>query len=490
VLKTLLVMTNSAIASKYSVSYTAAAALTAVPFGAAAVSSLASGVLSQAIGKRAIHLGAVILMAAGVVWNMNLTGSYLQFMLARTLQGVGWGAFEGIVAISVRDIFSVRPFPSFIADDELTKSKTHELSLCFNIISITSTFFTWGSPILGGYLYQTSSSFHSQLLVTVIIQACALFMALFFFPETSTKYPIVGPRSTTPPFAPSYFSTLRLLPYTAPFNREALQPIRAIAAPSALLSFIVSGPITAAAFGLAATLALIFTPAPASLLPSRLGLLFILPAAISLIVCIIAAILLSLSKMPPPSYRLFVPGTLVGLGGLLSFGLYTSMHLKPDTTVSTALFALNPSGLSLTLVSLLLAFLTAGTAVLGLAMRAHLLPPPSPWAGVEAGVGVKGDGDVERAGRIWMDLLCGAFIIGIPAFANSRQGAGTASWLKEAVIAIAIMEAAACVIAGLVGWVTGSKVRRVDRKVLGMKNDSDGVDLEGGGRVKSYFDAS
>lgn len=394
---------------------------------------------------------------------------------------------------SLRHLFGMSfpyvPSASFICEDKLTGFKTHELSLCFNIISITSTFFTWGSPILGGYLYQSSSSFHSQLLVTVIIQGCALFMALFFFPETATKYPIVGPRSTTPPFVPTYISTLRLMPYTAPFTREALQPIRAIAAPSALLSFIVSGPITAAAFGIAATLALIFTPAPASLLPSRLGLLFILPAAIALVFCIIAAVLISVSKMPPPSYRLFIPGALLGVGGLISFGLYTSMHLQPQTSVSTAIFALNPSGLSLTLVSLCLAFLTAGTAILGLAMRAHLLPPPSPWAGVEAGVGVKGDGDVERAGRIWMDLLCGAFIIGIPAFAQSRQAAGTASWLKEVVIVIAIIQAAGCLMAGLVGWLAGSRVRRVDRKVLGLKNDSDTGDLEGGGR-KSYFDAS
>lgn len=107
ILKTLFVTTNSVIATQYNVSYTAAAALTGVPFMIAALSSLGSAILSQAAGKRAIHIGATLLMLIGSVWNMRIMDSYTQFMFSRIFQGVGWGAFEGIAIISVRDIFSV-----------------------------------------------------------------------------------------------------------------------------------------------------------------------------------------------------------------------------------------------------------------------------------------------------------------------------------------------------------------------------------------------
>lgn len=101
-------------------SYTAAAALTGVPFMVAPLSSLGSAVLSQVIGKRPIHLGATLLMLAGTVWNMHVAGSYLQFMFARLFQGVGWGAFDGIVMISIRDIFYVCP-THLKSDEKLTK---------------------------------------------------------------------------------------------------------------------------------------------------------------------------------------------------------------------------------------------------------------------------------------------------------------------------------------------------------------------------------
>jgi MFS family permease len=112
ILKTLFVTTNSVIMAQYNVSYTAAAALTGVPFILAALSGLGSAVLSQVIGKRTIHIAATLVMLAGAVWNMRTMGSYPQFMFSRIFQGAGWGAFEGIVMLSVRDIFAVRSSPS------------------------------------------------------------------------------------------------------------------------------------------------------------------------------------------------------------------------------------------------------------------------------------------------------------------------------------------------------------------------------------------
>lgn len=121
ILKTLFVTTNSVIATQYNVSYTAAAALTGVPFMIAALSSLGSTILSQVAGKRAIHIGASLLMLLGVVWNMRIMSSYTQFMFSRIFQAVGWGAFEGIAIISVRDIFSVCARAKLSDINQLTK---------------------------------------------------------------------------------------------------------------------------------------------------------------------------------------------------------------------------------------------------------------------------------------------------------------------------------------------------------------------------------
>jgi hypothetical protein len=76
-------------------------------------------------------------------------------------------------------------------------------------------------------------------------------------------------------------------------------------------------------------------------------------------------------------YRLVVPRTIVSLEGLLSFGLYTSMHIRAEdqneAPMTSGLFRRNEvdSGLSLPVVSVLLGFLTAGEGILGVAMRLH-----------------------------------------------------------------------------------------------------------------------
>lgn len=108
VLKTLYVTTNSVIATQYNSSYMAATALTGVPFIIAAISSLGSTILSQIIGKRIIFIVSGFLMLIGVLWNMHVFRTYSWFMASRVMQAVGWGASEGLVLISVRDIFFVR----------------------------------------------------------------------------------------------------------------------------------------------------------------------------------------------------------------------------------------------------------------------------------------------------------------------------------------------------------------------------------------------
>jgi len=91
----------------------AAAAFTGLPFMFAALSSLGASVLSQLIGKRTIYILSGALMLIGAMWNMHVVSSYAQFMVSRLFQGIGWGATEGLVLVSIRDIFFVSILASF-----------------------------------------------------------------------------------------------------------------------------------------------------------------------------------------------------------------------------------------------------------------------------------------------------------------------------------------------------------------------------------------
>lgn len=121
--------------------------------------------------------------------------------------------------------------------------------------------FTWGSPILGGYISQTTDSVRNQLTALSIIQAFAIFI-IFLVPETSfDRSNVFGSPGTMSAFGPSaistqpelsfspfkaYLNSVHSLKYTTLFAlRTVLQPIRALSAPSALLAFLLTGPMTA-----------------------------------------------------------------------------------------------------------------------------------------------------------------------------------------------------------------------------------------------------
>lgn len=109
VMKTALFSVNEDLARRYSVSYTAMAALTGVPLMLSAITGLASSVVARIWGRRPVFLASMILIFIGLVWNTRVTTSYGQFMAARIFQGFGWGAFDTLVVGSIIDTYFVRP---------------------------------------------------------------------------------------------------------------------------------------------------------------------------------------------------------------------------------------------------------------------------------------------------------------------------------------------------------------------------------------------
>lgn len=111
VLKSILLTVNAVIVTEFNVSYMGATALTGAPFLIAAISGPMSIAIAQKCGKRPIYLGAIIHMFIGSMWNMHVNRNYAHFMMARALQGLGWGAFEALALFSIEDMYFVCLYP-------------------------------------------------------------------------------------------------------------------------------------------------------------------------------------------------------------------------------------------------------------------------------------------------------------------------------------------------------------------------------------------
>ena len=114
-MKTAFVTTNGVMAAQYRVSYTAIAALTAVPLMLSSVTGILCLVASKIVGKRPLYLGSFLLIFIGSIWNMTAHDSYQACLGARIFQGLGWGAFDTLVIGSIQDMYFVsRPRRRFL----------------------------------------------------------------------------------------------------------------------------------------------------------------------------------------------------------------------------------------------------------------------------------------------------------------------------------------------------------------------------------------
>jgi hypothetical protein len=378
-----------------------------------------------------------------------------------------------------------------------------------SILNIVSLMFTWGSPILGGYISQTTESFRNQLMVVNVIQAFAIFFMITFVPETSfdrSKYspeapsPIASFGTTTTTIVSSippsplriYLKSLHPLKYTARFSLQtALQPVRALSAPSTLLVFLLTGPMIASAYGLANSLSLLFAAMPTFLFPSRLGYIFVLPVVFSLIVYTLTSYISYLRYKPPhhlsrssksDHLTAAIPGLLLGVAGLLSFGLYVEGELGPNTADDVTVFSLDNTGMNLSLktVSLLFGMVVAGSTLISSAAAAHLASSSVPTS---SGNSKHGENVLQPAHAVHENILIGIFIIGFPNWLQGTDGA--VEGIKDVVIAIAVLQIVLASTVGAMLFVKGEGIRAVDRRVLGIREEGQRRDEMGLQRWKT-----
>ncbi|KAH8804915.1 major facilitator superfamily domain-containing protein [Xylogone sp. PMI_703] len=460
VLKNIFVTSNAVIATQCNVTYTAAAALTGLPFIISACAGLICIIVAERFGKRPIYLVSSFMMLGGTVWNMNALQNYSQFMLSRVVQGLGWAVFDSLLLASISDMFF-----------------THQRPARNRIYNIIVLLFSLGSPALVGSISQSAGGIHRVLMVISIIQAVSVILLILCTPEThfdrSLKRDSIEKRpglSTTisasaPPRSKfgSFFHSFRPMPYKNQSKTVSyIAPIRSMAAPSVLLTVFLTASFVAGTQGLIFSLSLIFSGSPVFLFPERIGYLFILPVAFSIVSyassCLIARIRNSSPRTvtiinPIHSLGGTIPGTVISMAGLLSFGIYTAVKLSS-----------NKYTISLRVISLLVGILVSGTTSMTYYATKYLDAICTPHSSSQPSTSLYTEPNFTTSYTTLQTFLAGMFIIAVPTWISPKEDMATG--LKITVIAVTVSQivVGSSILALL--WTRGEVVRRLDERIL------------------------
>ncbi|KAG9231476.1 hypothetical protein BJ875DRAFT_382879 [Amylocarpus encephaloides] len=464
--KTMLVTVGSVLRFQLDTNWIGITALTGLPIMLGGLAGLKSIAISQLIGKRLLYILSALLLLGSGYWTMHVTGSYAEFMMSRVLAGICWGTYETLINMSMKDIYFV-----------------HERSSRIAILNVTSIIFTWGSPMIGGFISQRSDGFHNQVKIVNIIQSFSIIFLMLITPETTFKRAAANSRSTVAvettitTTAPAcvglklYLQSLRPIHPNAKSKfqlSKALLPFRALCAPTVILTFLMTGPLVASAFATALIIALLFSPSPILALPTQIGLMFTGPLVASLIAYGVAALAAHIRSRPPNHISatcqnhlgIAIPGLVLGFSGILGFGLYVEEILRPVTRKAGEVFALYVQGRDFNenIASLLFGLLVSGAVLINFSASNHMRATTS---SVESDV-------VEGAHTTLQNLLTGIFVIGMPIWIDGNGGMSFPG-LKNAAIALGVVQIFISSSVTALLWICGDAISRLDGRVLGRK---------------------
>jgi hypothetical protein len=160
----------------------------------------------------------------------------------------------------------------------------------------------------------------------------------------------------------------------------------------------------------------------------------------------------------------------IGVAGLLAFGLYTVTNLSPRIEIEEGtIFALDTTGqtLSLKVVSLLFGLLVAGAVVLLTTVDNHL-----------SSASPTNEEEIQRGYAVHTNLWIGILTIAFPSWIS--MSGDMISGLKNTSVALVVLQIVlgSTVAAGL--WVKGDRIKVMDMRVLGIKERQGGVGGEFG----------
>ncbi|UKZ53932.1 hypothetical protein TrVGV298_007735 [Trichoderma virens] len=471
-MKTALVSVNQVIATRYNVSYTWVAALTAAPLMVSAITGFLSSVAAKLVGKRPVYLVSSAFIFAGCIWNMTADSSYGSCMGARVMQGLGWGAFDTLLMETIQDTFY-----------------EHERNIRVSLYTILTITTTWASPLLGGVISYRVGSFVAQYRILSALFAVALPMLALTAPETAfnrSKAAI----ATTPvlsfafPWEPQqahielsrdsaidYVKEMKPWSFTGENTfSTSIQAPRALAAPTTTLVFIVTALPHCFLWGLVASLSLLLSPPPFSLQPSIIGTLLTGPWILAILlvagICYYRSARQSFTRCV--SSLMIAAGALLALMGLISFGLNVGSFMSWPSSSSNESQAplLTPEAsreLNLPLLSLQLGLLAAGASTLEATAR-PLLARSASFTASSMATAQRSIGDMHSWVVILRNLLAGAFVLTVPHVIPKAGG------LKALVIGLGTVQVGITIFVLLLWHFWEKSVWRMDGKVMGLVN--------------------
>ncbi|POR35578.1 Major facilitator superfamily domain, general substrate transporter [Tolypocladium paradoxum] len=481
-MKTAFVTTGGAMAIHYNVSYTAVAALTAVPIIMSTVTGFVSSVAAKFWGKRPMYLASAALLFIGSIWNTTAGDSYGFCMGARVFQGLGWGAFDTLVMGSIQDTYY-----------------EHERNLPVSLYNVFTIATTWGSPLVGGVASTNAGSFTDQFRIICGFYVLAVPLLALGAPETTfdrstaaiARSPVPGMGGSSPwrPWrlrhrlnketAVEFVKGIKLLSFRCPLTLPtALQAPRALVAPTTCLLFVLSFIPYGALWGLATSIALVATPLPLALDPAKIGTLTVGPWIFATFVvggfCFYRGFHQKFTR--GVGYGIIAVGTFLVLIGVLSFGLGICNFMTRDPTAPNRFFIPEAADqLSLPLLSFQLGALAGGLYVLDTTTRPVLARSTS-FTASSIAVAQRSIGDMHACVVVLRNLAAGVFIMAMPSALAHVAG------LRAAVIGLAVTQV--LVAGGIVAlwWFFDEAIWRADGTVMGL------VDLRLSKQSESFFD--
>lgn len=254
-----------------------------------------------------------------------------------------------------------------------------------------------------------------------------------------------------------------------------LQGVRALVAPTTFLAFLASFLPWSFLWGFSSSLSGLFDRDPFNFSPTTTASLLATPFILSTVSVAIFSLWPAWSQTGTAfrlrSTHLFVlgGGAVLSFTGTLGFGLYVSPRLDSPKT----------EGLRFSAISILLGLLAAGACVLDapatpLVQRSAQFTSPNLWASLRA------TADMDAGVTFWRTFFAGIFAMAIPAAAVT-----SATHVKNAGIAVAVIQLFVAGAVGAVWYSWEDDVKKLDGQVLGLVDWSC---MERPRTPRSYFE--
>ncbi|EMC93683.1 hypothetical protein BAUCODRAFT_76266 [Baudoinia panamericana UAMH 10762] len=341
------------IAHQYHVSIEESALPAGYALMTAGIMAYVSHVWARSLGKRGIYIISTAILLATSIWTTQVT-TFNGLLAARTVQGLGNGAYESIAVSTIGDLFFV-----------------HERGKRIVMFNIATLGMANLAPIAGGVISQ-KYGWKTQFTIISAFTAVALVLILVAVPEHGNYYrpsifetdtaaggdaavaaveddkktpeehtmeaPVAEDARPKDEHVETYLQQLR--PITLPSKRPnllalMLRPFICFMYPAVFWGFSVGGLWSAWTVGMSIVEAQIFAGPPNLFSPVKLGYLFVFPFVFIVIGCIVGFLLSDWfpkwaakrnNGIFEPEFRLIllIPVLLVGIPGIFGFGTYAS----------------------------------------------------------------------------------------------------------------------------------------------------------------------